>query len=147
MTLSFFGRCRPLIAIGLVGVVLVSGCGGEEKPAIPVQGQLFYKGSEPAAGALVVFHPVSSDTSTIKPTGEVKEDGSFTLTTYRADDGAPAGEYTVTVVWLEKKTGAKLGEDHGLAKDRLCGRYKSSGTTKLKATVNGTPTSVRLDVD
>jgi hypothetical protein len=144
---SSFHRCCLITIASVAG--FLTGCGNGEKPAVPVQGQLFYKGSQSATGAMVVFHPLPADTSStaIKPTGEVREDGSFSLTTYKADDGAPEGEYAVTVIWLEKKAGPKLGEDRGLAKDRLEGRYNSAAKTKLKATVNSSSTAIRLDVD
>jgi hypothetical protein len=147
MKYLFVHCCRIFIVV--CGAAFLGGCGSGQKPAVPVQGQLFYKNSQPTAGAVVVFHPIPADPSptAIKPTGEVQVDGSFTLTTYKADDGAPAGEYAVTVFWLEKKAGPKLGEDRGLAKDRLDGRYNSATTTRLKASVNASATSIRLDVD
>jgi hypothetical protein len=135
------------------GVFFLAGCGNGQKPAIPVQGQLFYKsgekGTEPAGGAVVVFHPIPADPSptAIKPIGEVRQDGSFSLTTYKGDDGAPAGEYAVTVIWLEKPVGPRLGENRGLAKDRLEGRYSDPSSPKLKATVSEKSTTLRLEVE
>jgi hypothetical protein len=98
---------------------------------------------------MVVFNPVPADPSptAIKPTGEVREDGTFSLTTYKADDGAPAGEYVVTVIWLEKPSGPRLGENRGLAKDRLEGRYSDPANPKLKATVSESSGTIRLVVE
>ena len=148
MANSSFFRCGSF-ALASIIVVFLPGCGNGQKPAIPVQGKLFYKGSEPAGGAMVVFHPIPADPSptAIKPIGEVQADGSFSLTTYKSDDGAPAGEYAVTVIWLEKPSGPRLGEKRGLAKDRLEGRYSDPATPKLKATVNEQPTTIRLEVE
>ena len=146
--IAYFHARRDTL-LGAVILVFVLGCGSGQKPAIPVKGQVFYKDSQPAAGALVVFHPIPADSSptAVKPSGEVREDGSFSLTTYKPGDGAPAGEYAVTVIWLEKPTGPKLTENRGLAKDRLDGRYNSADTTKLKATVNESSTTIRLVVE
>ena len=65
-----------------------------------------------AAGAMVVFHPVSPDLEKLiggKPTArKVNDDGTFTLTTYEDGDGAPEGEYGVTIQWEAKPKEGKL---------------------------------------
>src|SRR5262245_3096245 len=66
----------------------------------PVQGKLLYKG-QPMIGALVTFHPKgANDVTTVRPTGLVEPDGTFTLMT-GTKEGAPAGDYVVTVIWSE----------------------------------------------
>jgi hypothetical protein len=53
------------------------------------------------AHALVTLQPVGvAGADAVRPTGEVDEQGRFTLTTYTAGDGAPAGEYRVAVDWF-----------------------------------------------
>jgi hypothetical protein len=149
MTVFTFSRGRILALTSLIGPLVLAGCGSGQKPAIPVKGQLFYKESQPAAGAMVVFHPIPADPSptAIKPTGEVRADGSFSLTTYKAEDGAPAGDYDVTVIWLEKPSGPRLTENRGPATDRLEGRYGNPAAPKLKATVNEPNGTIRLNVE
>src|SRR5688572_20752206 len=86
-----------LLALTLVGL----GCGGKEqrKPVFPVKGSVFVAGRS-ATKALVIFHPLNDpDPKAPRPTGEVAADGTFTLSTHTAGDGAPAGEYAVTVTW------------------------------------------------
>jgi hypothetical protein len=54
----------------------------------------------PARGALVVFHPLDDPRpKAVKPRATVGRDGNFDLFTYSASDGAPAGNYAVSVVW------------------------------------------------
>jgi hypothetical protein len=110
-----------------------------------------YKGKEPATGALVVFHPASSGDATnpLRPTATVGEDGSFVLSTYKPEDGAPAGDYSVTIVWLEKPAKSLTGtENRSLAIDRLKGRYADAKAAKLKAHIEkGQTNEVRFDVD
>ncbi len=98
---------------------------------------------------MIIFHPIpaSSSPTAIKPIGEVRQDGSFSLTTYKTDDGAPEGEYAVTVIWLEKPSGPRLGENRGLVKDRLDGRYSDPTSPKLKATVSEQSRTIRLEVE
>src|SRR4051794_15382059 len=76
-----------------------------EKTLYPVRAQIFFEG-QPATGALVVLHPVD-DTSpaAIRPSGYVDADGRLKLMSYNATtrstgEGAPAGDYIVTIAWL-----------------------------------------------
>ena len=131
---------RRTRAVALLAAVLTAGCsGGPSRPAVyPVKGQVFVNTTQPAAGALVVFHPLSSELtkqSAARPFAYVRDDGSFQLTTYSEGDGAPAGEYGVTVVWEAppKSGGPRLRE--GGTPDRLGGRYGNPNSPRLKATV------------
>jgi hypothetical protein len=54
-------------------------------------------GGEPAAGAFLVFHPI--DGGEERPQAQVAPDGTFRLSTRSEGDGAPAGDYAVTVEW------------------------------------------------
>jgi len=76
-------------------------CGNnvDRKPVYPVQGQVFVDGKS-AVGAYVLFHPANdSDAQPMRPHGQVKPGGTFILSTYAANDGAPVGEYVVTLDW------------------------------------------------
>ena len=126
----------PLQVLSLGALIAVAGCGATEqrKPTFRVTGKIL-AGKEPAVRATVVFHPANPDANdkTPNPTAKVEADGTFTLGTYTADDGAPAGEYAVTIEWY-------LGpESHGgdaeSGPDRLGGRYKDPKTTPLHAKV------------
>ena len=79
-------------------------------PVHPVSGQVLSNG-KPVPGALVIFHPETPAASTpqpkpgeesprgaITPTGKTDSEGRFQLHTYVGDDGAPTGQYKVTVV-------------------------------------------------
>jgi hypothetical protein len=97
-------------------------------PVFPVRGKVLV-GDQPAKNAFVVFHPASAtDPQALRPYGHAAEDGSFKLTTYAADDGAPAGEYQVTVVWLASSG----GED---PPDLLKGRYRDPSASPLRVTI------------
>jgi hypothetical protein len=97
---------------------------------------------KPAAGATVVFHPVEGlDQRILRPAGVVQEDGSFTLRCYDPQicptpkDGAPAGEYRVTVNWLPPD----YAEYRNILPDKLQGRYVDPKTSGLRATVKAEP--------
>lgn len=112
------------------------GKGDGRKPTFSVVGQVFVD-QKPAANAEVVFHPVGDpDPNAVKPHGTVGADGTFTLTTYDGGDGAPAGDYRVTV---ELYLAGKADEP---PKDRLYGRYAKPETSKLGAKVNAAATTL-----
>jgi len=99
----------------------------------PVRGQVFYEG-KPVVGALVAFLP--KDPSS--PQGHiasalVAEDGSYVLGTHKANDGALAGPYVVTI-WRPRGTIANA----------LPSRYGSRHTTPLTAIVEMGPTEVPM---
>ena len=99
------------------------------KPVHPVKGKVLVQGW-PAAGAFVLFTPVNEppEAPDPRPRAETQQDGSFVAFTYDANDGAPVGEYKVTVMWPGREES-----------DRLRGRYADSGTTRLRATVKEGP--------
>jgi len=61
----------------------------------------------------------------------VQADGSFKLSTYGTEDGAPAGEYLVTVVW----PGGVLPDGREEPEDKLLGRYSTAARPAAKVTV------------
>jgi hypothetical protein len=102
------------------------------KPTHPVRGVVCLEGC-PAAGTQVAFHLYNPDTKKYAYTadGLVESDGSFVLTTYVSGDGAPVGEYAVTVApW------GGLFEEHGKQTEMaLPEKYRKPDTTPLKAVV------------
>jgi hypothetical protein len=124
------------------------GCSGETK-VVPVQGQMMYKGAEPAEGAIVVFHAVGSTPGLLgnPPMATVKKDGSFRPTTYKPEDGLPEGEYKITVIWFGQSS-KSLRREGSTATDRLKGKYGDLEKTELRATVTkGQTDPIRIDVD
>jgi len=101
------------VSVLLAGIFFISaGCADSSKPAtVSAKGSVTYKKTKPAAGALIVFHP--SDPALEKkiggkPFATVKEDGTYVLTSYAEGDGAPEGEYGVTIQWQAKAKEGKL---------------------------------------
>jgi hypothetical protein len=91
-------------------------CSGskEEDPVFPVQGKVRFQG-KPASGAVVVLHPLNrSKPAQGFPRAVVEEDGSFAVTTFTAKDGAPAGDYAVSITW--DRTSVKVQGQKGHAR-------------------------------
>ena len=75
----------------------------KQKGLYPVHGQVII-GGKPARGALVVFHPLDNpDPTAVKPHAVVERDGTFSLFSYQADDGALPGTYAVTIQWQQPR--------------------------------------------
>jgi hypothetical protein len=102
----------------------------------PVHGKVFYK-NQPLKGALVTFHPKGpTDLNTVRPVGLTGEDGTFSLTTGQKE-GAPAGEYVVTLICSEevKPKGKKLTLERPDTRDRFGGTYAKQETSKIKVEI------------
>ncbi|QJW94813.1 carboxypeptidase-like regulatory domain-containing protein [Frigoriglobus tundricola] len=99
------------------------------RPPHPTTGTVLVNG-EPAGGATVVFHHVGDwGPRSIVPQAVTGADGRFVLSTYELEDGAPAGEYRVTIEWPAYRL-KKLGPD------KLGGKFAKPETSDLTARVN-----------
>jgi hypothetical protein len=131
-------------AWGAAALALGAGCGTGKPTAYPVTGKVTVGGKD-ADGALVCLHPVDGDgPNAVRPLGYVQQDGTFQLTSYKENDGAPAGRYKVTVVWRPKKK--TTTEPDG--PDFLKGRYADPKASKIEVTVNQGATAldpIKLD--
>lgn len=141
---------RLVVLVFLIGLC---GCGSGRPTPVPVKGKVLYQKSTPAVGALVVFHPVDPAVEKQiggKPYGKVKEDGSFSLTMYHPDDGAPPGEYGVTIDWQVPKNAKmnfSIGEG-GNTMSKLNPRYSSPQSPAFKKVVqSGTTNEFLFEVD
>ncbi|MFO0798919.1 MAG: hypothetical protein U0804_15735 [Gemmataceae bacterium] len=142
MTVAAFRSPPPLrrILAGFVTCagVTFSGCGTKGPELYPVKGTVLVN-KKAAEHATVVLHPVNPAASDApKPRGKVTADGSFTLTTHTAGDGAPAGEYRVTVEqWL---AGARADDPPA---NRLPAKYADPNTSGLTATIAAGATELK----
>jgi len=84
-------RLFQLLLASALGTL--ASCEPSEKrlPTFPVTGSVAFADKKPAANATVVFHP-TDPTITVRPRGKMAADGSFQLTSYDGNDGAPAGK-------------------------------------------------------
>lgn len=111
----------------------MAGCSqGEGRvPVYPVTGKLAFKGEVPD-GALIVFHADKADEKVPRPSGKVKDDGTFSLTTYDGNDGAPPGDYHVTVQWFKL---VKKGADISAGPNVIPPEYGKPESSPWKVTV------------
>ena len=103
-----------LLSAASLGVI---GCGESAKPwevVVPVKGTVTWRG-KPVSGAQISLYPVNSEfPSTVIPSATSVQNGVFSVGTYGTDDGAPAGEYRVGIVWhplVDKGNGGSRGDN------------------------------------
>jgi hypothetical protein len=124
------GACFVLLAL------VIAGC---SKPGwletYPVKGVVRVDG-KPAKDAMITFHPrEQTGERPYIPTGKTNENGEFTLSTFVADDGAPAGEYDVTITWpVRYNPISTLWEG-----DKLKGRYEKKQNSPFHVTIEKKP--------
>lgn len=134
-----------VIAIGLCALTLASSCGKPQVPAIkgqmpvfPVSGKLTI-GGEPMADATIIFNPVADlpdGVSKIRPHAFTDDDGSFRVSTYGSEDGAPPGKYTATVSWKGPHVGVAGDDDD--RPEKVPPEYQSPRSSRLQVEiVNG----------
>jgi hypothetical protein len=141
------------IGFGILFAGMV-GCGDGKPAAVPVTGTVTYKKTTPPAGALVVFHAANPDLEKAiqgKPVGRVDDDGKFRLSTYAEGDGAPPGDYGVTIDWRKagKEPKFAFGDaGSGAGRPVLDPKFSNPSAPLLKATVtaNG-PNDFHFEVE
>jgi hypothetical protein len=95
------------------------------------------------AKAVVAFHSADESDRSTPAHATADDEGNYVLYTYRPDDGAPAGEYIVTVFWpgprsrAAPKPDSPDPEDSGQTGtvDKLKYKYATVGVSKLRAKV------------
>jgi hypothetical protein len=131
---------RPGFAYGFLLLLVAAStslsCGRSESLS-PVEGKVLYQNA-PLAGALVSFHPLGEGSDTReRSVGRTEDDGTFRLNTGETE-GAPAGDYIVTVICpvpVQTETkGMSMGGD-AETEDRLRGAYANPRTSEIKITI------------
>jgi hypothetical protein len=91
----------------LIIVPFLAGCTRTEYPNItyPVSGRVQTIDGSPASDVRVTLHSSTliAEGDPFRPSGMTGDDGTFQLTTYETDDGAPAGKYMITFRWARRR--------------------------------------------
>jgi uncharacterized lipoprotein YmbA len=137
------GGRRLTALLSVLAVVAITGCSKpkvERLQVFPVSGK-FTASGKATPGALIVLHPQDAAVpDTVRPSGMVQPDGSFKLTTYDQFDGAPPGNYNVTVQWFKA---VKQGGDVLPGPNLLPQAYGDPKTSKLSVEVASAPTDLK----
>jgi hypothetical protein len=140
-------RLRPFTIHGLlviaVGSTAVLGCSADpNKPKLSkVSGKVTFKG-KPVNNGSVIFTPTGGGGMALQTaTGQLNEDGTFSLTTFNTGDGAVIGQHTATV----ESRGSDINElnkpradgsiAYVLPKSQVPEKYTRADKSPLKYTV------------
>lgn len=111
---------------------LCTGCGENwQAKTYPASGTVIVNGT-PAGGAVVKLYPVSGkvDDRNSRPWAITDSNGAFQLKTYQAGDGAPLGEYDITVTWPVDLNDMQLA-----MVDQLDKQFSTPQKSQWKATI------------
>jgi hypothetical protein len=126
--------CR-LAIIYVASVCIIAGCSSTPKGPIcyPVRGKVTSKG-RPLPEAMIVLHRIGGDVEgNQKPLAYSGISGNFSFTTFKQNDGAPPGEYAITVELQGLQTGGEEPVRSG--PNILPPKYAKPGTSGLKCTI------------
>src|SRR5262245_35874294 len=131
--------CRNFLLLDLSLSLLCSlSCSSGQRKVYPVRGTVLCDG-KPAEGAEVALSALdASQPMKEVPRGRVKADGSFAIGTYAPEDGAPAGEYKVLILWLPPDAGENFMKT-GRYPNKLPDEYGNPMTTPFKVQVKEGP--------
>lgn len=129
----------PLFALAVVS------CGGPESIEVfPTEGKLLIHG-KPVGNVTVFFNPQGDTSPTAhRAYATTKPDGSFSLTTISAFDGAPAGEYIVTLMYEPLDSPFTRARGKPVKIDK---KYTDPATSPLRATVAKQPKNALEPID
>lgn len=100
-----------LIACAGLGLSLLAGCGGPERPEMGTVSGTITQGGEPLANAWIQFEPETGRTSA----GRTDEEGHYTLFYTPGEPGAKAGTHTVSIGTGSEQRGNRSGMTRGEA--------------------------------
>jgi hypothetical protein len=96
-----FAAIARLSIASLVGLAV--GCGsGDQVKVYPVKGKITFEGAPMKGGGSIAFVPTGSQAGAA-PGGEIKEDGTYELMTYKPGDGSMTGDFKVAITQVTVK--------------------------------------------
>ena len=123
---------------------MILGCGEESSfkstvPVFPASGKIIHLG-KPLAGVILIFHSTDVNQK-IKSQATTDNDGKFVATTFKTADGAPEGDYTITLVVpsnesdSSREDAATEGQFRKEGPVRFPSKYQNPTTSPLKVKV------------
>jgi hypothetical protein len=121
-------------------LVAAAGCGAGN--TYPVRGKVVFKDGTPLTGGLVRFQPVDEKIQ-VSPRGDIQQNGTFILGTYKEDDGAIPGKYQVAITPPPRPK----QREKPLGKPIIDPRFESYETSGLEVEVARRKNDFTIEVD
>jgi hypothetical protein len=124
-------RASSTLFLLTLAVAVHSGCSRKESwqaTTYPAWGTVTING-QPPKNAIITLHPKGEpvDIRHSKPYAMIDSNGRYKLQTYKLADGAPAGDYAMTLHWLVDRTKP--------SPDRLGGIYHNPDNPLMELTI------------
>jgi len=147
-----FARFLPVLIIA----VLAAGCGSSDNVTVyPVKGKITFNG-KPLVGTGAISLIPTGNQAGAAAGGEITEDGTYELTTYKPGDGSMPGEFRVVIHQVVFQEGANTedGAATGSAAapppvpeaDRIPEIYSHPKNSPLTMKVEAKPNEINLDL-
>src|SRR5262245_39683599 len=131
--------------LGLIALFsAVSGC-SRPPTAYVVHGMVVFPDGTRLTKGTVEFEAIGQS-KPITASGEIKQDGTFLLGTYRPGDGAISGQHRVAVI-VDYHIGTGVERPQELPAAELHPRFRSFKTSGLKYTVEPRMNNILVEVD
>jgi len=117
-----------------------AGCGSGN--TYPVRGKVVFKDGTPLTGGLVLFRPVDERLQ-VSSRGDIQQNGTFILETYKEGDGAVPGKYQVKI----KPPPRPKIREKPIGKPIIDPRFESYETSGLEFEVTRSKNDFRIEVD
>lgn len=141
MSLSLQSRC---LLLALFAALSATGCGsGNTIKIYPVKGRVNFAGKPMVGGGSIAFVPLANQPGKTAG-GEIKEDGSYEMTTHESGDGSMTGEFRVVIQQTIFREPKNVGDGAGATPaatttvaegDRIPAVYSDAQNSPLKTTV------------
>ena len=89
------------LAVAALWIITAVGCGGGKVPTYTVTGKVTFADGKPLAGGTILFQPNGDGKLSMTQVGcrgQIQADGTYALSTFVPNDGAPAGDYRIMLV-------------------------------------------------
>ena len=136
-------RARTILPLSLMLSFLTIGCGDSGPPKASVTGKVTFEG-KPVTKGTVTF--LAIDPKGRNATGAIGPDGSYTLQTETAGDGALLGDYVVGISARDDEVLDYTPPKPIPPKYLVPAKYEDPKTSELKATVKSGSNSFPFDL-
>ena len=147
---------RVFVCFVLLLLIPMSGCGRSDGVAVyPVSGKITLNGQPMKGGGSISFIPTSNQKGKT-PGGEIKEDGTYAMSTYGAADGSMAGDFRVVINQVTVHEPESVLDGSGQRtkkptvlvepKDQIPAIYGNLDKSPLTAKVEAKPNVIDFDI-
>ena len=101
---------------------------------------------KPMVAAAIIFNPVTKfppSASQMQPRATADENGDFTVTTYTHGDGAPAGDYLITISWKGEEAAGLTDGGRAETEEKAPQDFWNARTSKIRIKVKEEPNALQ----